>query len=80
MIVQAIATLGAVPQLVRLLDSKDEVIAEGALETIHLQKGTSTDGRAILLQWLSSSLKQSVITAGHRYIGCCATGGETAGQ
>ena len=31
---QAIATLGAVPHLVRLLESSNEVIAEGASETM----------------------------------------------
>ena len=31
---QAIATLGAVPHLLRLLESKNEVIAEGASETM----------------------------------------------
>ncbi len=40
---QAIATLGAVPHLLRLLESSNEVIAEGASETM-LHIVTPSDG------------------------------------
>lgn len=40
---QAIATLGAVPHLARMLDSNNEVIAEGTLETM-LHNVTTSEG------------------------------------
>ena len=40
---QAIATLGAVPHLLRLLESSNEVIAEGASETM-LHIATPSEG------------------------------------
>ena len=81
---QAIATLGAVPHLLRLLESSNEVIAEGASETmLHIVTpsdggGTSHPSQSAVRAAGAIPSLLGVVCAPYPFIICGASHGQTS--